>query len=156
MIKAVNGKKIILFLKSIAITIAVGGLSALLTRNSNDFYNALLLPSFAPPSYVFPIVWTILYILLGVSFYLARPLENKASWIFYLLLASLFLWPVIFFKFNQIGFSAIWIILCLVLSIITTLKFYEKNKKAGYLVIPLNIWIAFASVLNIAIYFMNK
>lgn len=156
MIKAINAKKFVKFLSSLAISLAVGGLSSLLTRNSSDFYKSLILPPFAPPSIVFPIVWSILYVLIGISLYLARPLKGDNTKYFVLLMTFLFFWPIIFFIFKNIGLSLIWILITLVLAIVVTIGFYKENKIAGYLLIPLDIWIAFASILNASIYFLNQ
>lgn len=155
MITAINAKKILKFLSSLAITLAVGGLSSFLTRNSNSFYESLILPVFAPPPVVFPIVWTILYVLMGISLYLVRPLKSGSKLSFALLLACLFIWPIIFFNFKNLGFSLFWIILTLLICIITVINFYKENKKAGCLLIPLLVWIMFASVLNAFIYYLN-
>lgn len=156
MIKAINAKKFIKFMSSIALPLAVGGLSSLLTRNSDEFYQSLILPAFAPPSFIFGIVWTVLYVLMGIALYLARPLKSETAKLFGFLLAFLFFWPIIFFRLKNIAFSAIWIIISLILSILSTIGFYRENKKAGYLLIPLNIWIAFASILNICIFILNR
>ena len=155
MIKAINAKKFLSFLKSLALTLAVGGLSAILTRGENSFYETLILPPLAPPSIVFPIVWTILYVLMGISLYLAKPLTKDTKLSFALLLLCLFLWPIIFFVFKSLSFSFLWIVLTLIVCFITVIKFYRQNKTAGLLLVPLLIWILFATYLNGAIFFLN-
>ena len=155
MIKAINAKKFLSFLKCIALTLFVGGLSAILTRGENSFYETLILPPLAPPSIIFPIVWTILYVLMGISLYLAKPLSKEMKLSFGVLLFCLFLWPVIFFIFKSLSFSFIWIILTLIVCFICVIKFLRQNKTAGLLLIPLLLWILFATYLNGAIYFLN-
>ena len=155
MFKTINAKNVLRFLSSIALTLFVGGLSAILTRGENDFYTSLNLPPFAPPPVVFGIVWTILYVLLGISLYVARPLNKNSSISFGTLLLFLFIWPIIFFVLKSIPFSLIWIILTLIVCAITTLRFYNENKLSGLLLLPLLLWIVFATILNGAIYFLN-
>lgn len=122
-------------------------------------YETLKQPLFAPPGIVFPIVWTILYVLMGVSYGILKT-NNKTSdeidSIYYLQLGVNALWSIFFFVFKWRLFSFLWIILLAAFVIIMIKRFYEKNKLAGLLQIPYIIWIAFASYLNIAIYILNR
>lgn len=122
-------------------------------------YETLKQPLFAPPGIVFPIVWTILYVLMGVSYGILKT-NNKTSdeidSIYYLQLGVNALWSIFFFIFKWRLFSFLWIILLAAFVIIMIKRFYEKNKLAGLLQIPYIIWIAFASYLNIAIYILNR
>lgn len=122
-------------------------------------YETLKQPLFAPPGIVFPIVWTILYVLMGVSYEILKT-NNKTSdeidSIYYLQLGVNALWSIFFFIFKWRLFSFLWIILLAAFVIIMIKRFYEKNKLAGLLQIPYIIWIAFASYLNIAIYILNR
>jgi tryptophan-rich sensory protein len=156
MFKTINAKNVLRFLSSIALTLFVGGLSAILTRGENDFYTSLNLPPFAPSPVVFGIVWTILYVLLGISLYVARPLNKNSALSFGVLLLFLFVWPIIFFIFKNIPLSLIWIVLTLIVCAVTTVRFYNENKLSGILLLPLLLWIIFATVLNGAIYFLNR
>ncbi|MBC8595863.1 TspO/MBR family protein [Qingrenia yutianensis] len=162
MIKTFNAKNLKKFLICLAISLGTGGLSAFLTRNSQDFYNTLTRPPFAPPAYIFGIVWTILYILIGIASFLivksgidnSGVSESFKTYIFNLVL--LFLWPIIFFNFNNLWLSVIVIIISLFTAITVFFKFYNINKAAGYLYLPLVLWILFATVLNISIWWLNK
>ena len=147
-----------IFVKSILIPIIVGGAVGLITANSIN-YNDLIQPTFAPPSFLFPIVWTILYVLMGVSYGI---LENKGlndseiNSIYYLQLTVNALWTFIFFVFKWRLFAFIWILILDVLVIDMIIKFYKKNKTAGLLQIPYLIWILFATILNFSVYLLNR
>lgn len=162
MIKTFNAKNLKKLLICLAISLGTGGLSAFLTRNSQAFYNSLAKPPFAPPAYIFGIVWTILYILVGIASFLIvkngtdNPgvTESFKTYIFNLIL--LFLWPIVFFNFNILWLSVVVIIISLFTAITVFFKFYGINKAAGYLLLPLVLWILFASVLNISVWWLNK
>ena len=144
--------------KSISIPIIVGGAVGLITSNAIN-YNDLIQPAFAPPSFLFPIVWTILYVLMGVSYGI---LENKGlvdaetNSIYYLQLTVNALWSFIFFVFKWRLFAFVWILILDALVIDMIIKFYKKDKTAGLLQIPYLLWILFATVLNFAVYLLNK
>lgn len=111
-------------------------------------------PSLAPPDYVFPIVWTILYILMGIASYRVWMNRNKACYdpmalvIYFIQLIFNFFWSIIFFKYGMFEFAFVWLLILLVLVIITTIKFYQIDIKAGNLMIPYIIWLALAASLS--------
>ena len=149
--------KVRIFAKSILIPVLVGALIGLLTSDSID-YNMLVKPSFAPPSILFPIVWTILYILMGVSFGLIESkglMDGKTKNLYYLQLFVNALWSIIFFILKWRLFAVIWILLLDVLVILMIINFYNKNKVSGLLQIPYLLWVLFATVLTISIYLLN-
>lgn len=122
-------------------------------------YNSLVKPFLAPPSIVFPIAWTILYILMGVSYGILknRKLTNlEIDLIYYIQLGVNSLWSIFFFLLKWRLFASIWIIILAILIIVMILKFYNKNKISGLLQIPYLLWVLFAAYLNIAIYILNK
>ena len=147
-----------IFAKSILIPVIVGGTVGLITSNAIN-YNDLIQPAFAPPSFLFPIVWTILYVLMGISYGI---LENKGlvdaeiNSIYYLQLTVNAIWSFIFFVFKWRLFAFIWILILDALVIDMIIKFYKKDKTAGLLQIPYLIWILFATVLNYAVYWLNR
>lgn len=150
--------KIKIYIKSIAIPVIIGGIVGLIISSSID-YNSLEKPFLAPPSAVFPIVWTILYILMGVSYGIlkSRNLTNsEIDLIYYAQLGVNSLWSIFFFLLKWRLFAFIWIIILAILIIVMILKFYNKNKVAGLLQIPYLLWVLFASYLNIATYILNK
>lgn len=146
------------YAKSILIPLVVGGIVGFITSSSMD-YETLKQPFLSPPSIVFPIVWTILYTLMGISYGILQTnqLTNpQINTIYYLQLAVNAIWPIIFFTLKM-RLTAFLIILLLIALIITMIiKFYPKNKTASLLQIPYLIWTLFASYLNIAVYLLNR
>ena len=135
----------------------VGTIVGLLISSSIDYSN-LVKPPLSPPSILFPIVWSILYLLMGISYYILKKNDNTniiISFIYYLQLFVNFLWSIIFFNLEWRLFSIIWIILLDILVITMIYLFYKKDKIAGYLNIPYLIWILFATYLTIGIYILN-
>ena len=150
--------KLKLYVKSIAIPVIVGTIVGMIISGSID-YNSLEKPFLAPPSIVFPIVWSILYILMGISYGILKSnslVDSKINFIYYLQLFVNALWPIFFFTFKWRLFSALWIILLAILTIIMIIQFYKKNKLAGLLQIPYLLWTLFATYLNISTYILNK
>ena len=145
--------KIKIYAKSILIPVILGGIIGIIISGYID-YNA-----FAPPGVLFPIIWTILYILMGVSYGILDSndlVDSDINCIYYLQLLFNLLWPVIFFVFETRFLAFICIIFLLILVIIMTIKFYQKNKIAGLLQIPYIVWTLFASYLNLFIYLLNR
>ncbi len=147
-----------IYLKSILISVVLGGFVGILT-SSNMNYSNLIKPVFSPPAILFPIVWTILYILMGVSYGILKSnlqLTEKGKNIYYLQLFVNYLWPIFFFVFDLKLFSFFWILLLIVLVVFMIKEFYYKNKLTGLLQIPYLLWLVFASVLNFSIYWLNR
>ena len=126
---------------------------------SNDInYNNLIQPQLAPPSIVFPVVWSILYLLMGISYYILKKKNNTniiISSIYYTQLFVNALWSIIFFNLEWRFFAIVWIIILDILVTIMIYLFSKKDKIAGYLNIPYLIWILFATYLTIGIYILN-
>lgn len=154
-------KKAKTYIISIVIALAVGGLSAFLTRNSMDMYQSINQPPLTPPAILFPIVWTILYILMGISsaiIYMRRN-ENDVSGalkIYAFQLVVNFFWSIIFFNMRAYLFSLIWLIILWLLIIAMITSFRKINSTAAYLQIPYLLWVTFAVYLNFMIYFLNR
>lgn len=147
-----------IYLKSILIPVVLGGFVGILT-SSNMNYSNLIKPVFSPTAILFPIVWTILYILMGVSYGILKSnlqLTEKGKNIYYLQLFVNYLWPIFFFVFDLKLFSFFWILLLIVLVVFMIKEFYYKNKLTGLLQIPYLLWLVFASVLNFSIYWLNR
>ena len=146
-----------IYLKSVLIPVIVGGIIGLLISGSMD-YNSLQRPDFSPPSILFPIVWTILYILMGISYGILKTkdlTDNEINFIYYFQLIINAFWPIIFFILKWRLFAFIWIVLLDFVVLFMIIKFYKKDKIAGLLQIPYFIWIIFASYLNLSIYLEN-
>lgn len=148
---------------SIAIALGVGGLSALLTSGNMDIYSRIVQPPLAPPSILFPIVWTILYVLMGISAAMIynekgkKPEEVRNALIVYAVsLVFNFFWSIIFFNMQAYLFAFIWLIALWVLILITIIKYYQIRPLAAYLQIPYLVWVTFAGYLNLAIYILNR
>lgn len=145
-------------IKSILISLGVGILSAILTKGNMDVYNEVN-TIIKPPSILFPIVWSILYILMGISSYLVYKSDSKYkkdALLFYISqLIINFLWSIIFFNLRNFLLSFIWIIALDILVIIMIYLFYKSNKKSAYLQIPYMLWLIFASILTYQIYILN-
>ena len=155
--------KIKTYLISVAIALGVGGLSALITKDSMNIYERIVMPPLAPPGILFPIVWTMLYTLMGISS--ARIFikgkggdENSggALTVYTFQLLVNFLWSIIFFNMEAFLFAFVWIILLWVLIILMIRKFYEIDPVAAWLQVPYLLWVTFAAYLNLAIYILNR
>ena len=150
--------KLKIYLKSILIPVIIGGIIGLIISKSID-YNNLIKPILSPPSILFPIVWTILYILMGISYAILESnsqVDSKINFIYYFQLFVNALWSIFFFSLKWRLFSFIWILLLDVLVIIMIIKFYNKNKTSVLLQIPYLLWILFASYLNLGVYLLNR
>ena len=150
--------KIKIYVKSILIPVIIGGLVGLIISGAID-YNTLQKPFLSPPSILFPIMWTILYILMGVSYGILESKslnDSKNKIIYYSQLFVNAMWSIFFFLLKWRLFSFIWILLLDLLVIVMILNFYKKNKISGLLQIPYLLWIIFASYLNLSIYLLNR
>ena len=125
----------------IIIPLLLGIVSGLLTVPGSNIDSII-------PSWIFPIVWTILYILMGISSYLVFQKESIIPKIYLIQLLFNYLWVFIFFTFKQFTLSFIWIIILIILVIIMIKKFYQIDKTAGYLQIPYLFWLIIAAILN--------
>lgn len=147
-----------IYLKSILIPVIVGTVVGLITSGSME-YNTLIQPPLAPPAILFPIVWSILYVLMGVSYGILESnslVDSSINSIYYWQLFVNALWSFFFFVFEWRLFAFLWILLLLALVILMIVRFYEKNKVAGLLQLPYLAWVTFASYLNLAIYLLNR
>ena len=143
---------------AILIPLAVGSFSALISRNM-ALYSTINKPAFSPPSIVFPIVWTILYVLMGISSYIIYSSDSadktRALKIYALQLFFNFCWSILFFRYNLYLLSFLWLVILIVLICIMIKDFYKINPAAAYLQIPYLLWCIFAAFLNFSIYTMN-
>lgn len=145
---------------NIGFALLAGGIGALLGGKMNEF-STINKPWFTPPAIIFPIFWTILYILMGLSTYLVC--ENKtdkkfkkiACFIYLIQLLVNVLWTPLFFRFKLYLLSFFWILLLIFLVAIMIIKFYKIKPISGYLQIPYILWLIFASILNFSIYMLN-
>ena len=151
------------YLISATATLAVGGLSAFLTKENMDIYETVKTPPLSPPSWLFPVVWTVLYVLMSVSFtrvllerkYSPR-MKRNAVLIYVLNLFFNFMWSIFFFNCRTFLFSFVWLVLLWLIIFAMTVNFYRTDKTAGYLLIPYLLWVTFAGYLNAGIYVLNR
>lgn len=153
----INWKKLILCL---AIPLAVGGLATLLSGGMGD-YRAFNQPPLSPPGWVFPVVWTILYLLMGYASYRvltsgAEPAQIRRALTFYgAQLALNFLWPIVFFGFDLYLVAFLLLIALWVLIFLTIRAFSKIDERAGDLLLPYLLWVTFAGYLNLGVYLLN-
>lgn len=154
----VNKKLLIICL---VIPLAVGGIAALITGESMDRFETLAKPPLSPPGWLFPVVWTILYILMGIASYLAlesrgpQEIIRRGVLLYALQLLFNFLWPIAFFKLEWYLFAFIWLIALWILILLTLRQFRRVSRAAANLLIPYLVWVAFAGYLNLGIYLLN-
>lgn len=156
--KKIQWKKLVICL---AVPLAVGGLSALLTMDAMKTFSSVNQPPLSPPAWLFPVAWTILYLLMGLASYLVavsgtrRTEIHAALTVYALQLAVNFLWSPIFFNWQAYLLAFLWLILLWVLIFITIRRFATISPIAGWLLVPYLVWVTFAGYLNLGIYLLN-
>jgi translocator protein len=160
--KVKNKRSMLTLVLIILFTDAVGALSGYLGMSDPESYNSLIKPVFAPPPWVYIIVWPILYFFMSFAVYricmLGKQGEyiNKAIKLYLFQLLLNFIWTIIFFRFRLIGLAFIELMLLLVFVLLTTFEFFRLNKLAGLIMIPYILWVSFAGVLNYAFWMLNN
>lgn len=150
-----------LLLVCLAVPLAVGALSALLSGNGMRTFSELNQPPLSPPGWLFPVVWTILYLAMGLASYLvltsgaSAEAIRKAIRVYALQLAVNFFWSILFFRFRLYLAAFVWLVLLWVLIIVTTIRFYRIRERAGDLLVPYLLWVTFAGYLNFGVYLLN-
>lgn len=142
-------------------TEAVGALSGWLTRDGALAYKTeIIKPPLSPPGIVFPIVWTILFALMGIGaarVYMAQPspARSRALRLFFVQLFFNFCWSIIFFNLQNFGLALLWLLALWVLILLMILAFRRVDKPAAYLQIPYLLWVSFAAYLNLGVWLLN-
>lgn len=163
MSKKVNVLKIII---AIIIPLSVGMLSSFITKDAMMSFNAMKKPPLAPPGILFPIVWSILYVMMGISSYLIYESDTKnditlkterSKWllIYAIQLVFNFFWSIIFFKLSLYFLAFILLLILWVLVLLLIVKSMKLNKISGYLLVPYLLWMTFAGYLNIGVATLN-
>lgn len=153
--KKIEWKRLIL---SVAVPLVVGGLSAWLTRGGMEEFQTMNQPPLSPPPLVFSIVWPVLYILMGVSYYMIRSVKRNTfteTFIYGLQLTLNFFWSLIFFNMKAYLFAFIWLLLLWLAVLWMIVSFCKVKPLAGKLQIPYILWLTFAAYLNFAVYLLN-
>lgn len=154
-------KSIKSFIIAIVVPLAVGGLSAFITRGNMSDFELLNKPPLTPPAILFPIVWTILYILMGIASYFVyvsdstREAKKTALTVYGIQLGFNFFWSILFFNFKLYFISFVWLFVMWLLILMTILIFYAIDKRSAYLMIPYILWVTFAGYLNFYIFLAN-
>lgn len=151
----IEWKKLILCL---VIPLAIGGIAALLTKNSMGLFTTINKPALSPPGWLFPIVWTILYVLMGLASYLVLQSEKEnttALRMYGIQLVFNFFWPILFFNLELYLLAFFWLVILWLFILLTTILFYQISRPAGYLMIPYLLWVTFAGYLNLSIALLN-
>ncbi len=154
----INKKLLIICL---AVPLAVGGIAGLISGGAMRDFDKLNKPPFSPPGWLFPVAWTVLYLLMGLASYLVltsgkSPKVIKRAIILYgIQLAFNFLWTIFFFNLSAYLFAFIWLVALWGLIDATTFLFQRISNKAGYLLLPYIAWVGFAGYLNLSIYLLN-
>lgn len=154
-------KKTKQILIAIGIPLLLGGLSALATMGSMDTYSTLNSPPLSPPSWLFPVVWTILYALMGLSSYFVlrndmnTTQRNRALLLYGIQLVMNVIWPLIFFELGAYWFAFFWLVVLLILVIATTVAFSRISRPAALMLVPYILWLTFAAYLNLGVAILN-
>ena len=154
--------KKILWAVSAAIPLSVGVIAGLLTRGGMKSFMEFSMPPFSPPAWLFPVAWTVLYILMGTASRLVWTADaeeaviERAQTVYFYQLAVNFLWPFFFFHFQWYLFSFFWILLLWGLVFIMIRRFWKVSKLAAVLCIPYLLWLTFAAYLNLGVWYLNR
>lgn len=154
-------RKIQPYVAFVAIALAVGALSAVLTHSEMDAFSQLKQPPLSPPAWLFPVVWTVLYFLMGVSMAMvwrsSRGQHRRdAVTLWGIQLAVNFFWTILFFNLHARLFAFIWLVLLFVCVVLMTAEFRRWNRSAAWLQVPYLLWLVFAAYLNMAVYLLNR
>ena len=152
-------KKIGKIILAIIIPLAVGGLSALITMNQMELFETVAKPPLAPPRWLFPVAWTILYILMGIASYLlyiADTEEGREALVLYgVQLFFNFFWSIIFFNLEAYWFALIWLFIMWIIILLLLIKSKKVDERAFWLLLTYFIWTTFAFYLNFGIAILN-
>lgn len=154
----INWKKLII---AVAIPLGVGGLAALLTKDGYATFGELRQPFLSPPAWLFPVAWTILYVLMGIASYriwmavTTYEKRKQALFIYGVQLFFNFVWPIIFFNLEEYFFAFVWLVALWLMIFLTWQQFKHIDKIAGWLLVPYLAWVAFAGYLNLGIFLLN-
>jgi tryptophan-rich sensory protein len=156
-----NKTQLLKLFVSVALTLVVGAIAGLFTAKAiPGWYASLNQPSFNPPNWIFGPVWTMLYILMGISFFLiwkqeASKQRSRAIFVFFVQLILNFVWSFLFFNFNRIGLALVEIILLWFSIVFMLFLFYKVKPVAAYINILYLMWVTFAGILNAAYFLLN-
>ena len=146
---------------ALILPLVTGGLASLLSRGRMDLFETVEKPPLSPPAWLFPVAWTILYVLMGVASYrvftarTGSAEKNRALLFYGIQLAFNFFWTLIFFNLGAYWFAFVWLAALLALIVVTTVKFRRIDRPAAYLMLPYIVWVIFAGYLNFGLALLN-
>lgn len=144
---------------AVAIPLAVGGLSAWITKDGMKAFETVNQPPLTPPMWLFPVVWSILFVLMGIASYLVvmqKGEDTKALTLYTVQLIFNFFWSIWFFNLGWYLFAFLWLVALWILILATTVAFYRISKPAAWLMLPYLVWVAFAGYLNLGVWWLNR
>lgn len=144
---------------AVAIPLAVGGLSAWITMDGMKAFEAVNQPPLTPPMWLFPVVWSILFVLMGIASYLVvmqKGEDTKALTLYTVQLIFNFFWSIWFFNLGWYLFAFLWLVALWILILATTVAFYRISKPAAWLMLPYLVWVVFAGYLNLGVWWLNR
>lgn len=147
---------------AILLPLAVGSVASCFVKDAIFIYESLEKPSLSPPGWIFPVVWFVLYVLMGIaSYWIYRMDENdkdvKHAMLLYVVqLGVNFFWPLLFFKYSLQLFALFWIILLFVLVAMLIKAYGKLDKRAAFFMLPYALWLLYGIYLNLGVYILNK
>lgn len=155
----IDFKKILKVGLFIAIPLLIGGLSSLITMGNMQLFDSINKPPLAPPKWLFPVAWTILYIMMGIASYFlykADSEEGREALVLYgIQLFFNFWWSIIFFNLKAYWFDAIWLFTMWIIILILLIKSKKIDVRSFWLLLPYFLWTTFAFYLNVGIAILN-
>lgn len=143
---------------AVAIPLAVGGLSAWITKDGMKAFETVNQPPLTPPMWLFPVVWSILFVLMGIASYLVvmqKGEDTKALTLYTVQLIFNFFWSIWFFNLGWYLFAFLWLVALWILILATTVAFYRISKPAAWLMLPYLVWVALAGYLNLGVWWLS-
>lgn len=151
--------KVKTYILNIMLAELTGAIAGFLTKEGTKAFKYMAKPKLTPPAAIFPIAWSILYLLMGIGISRIELLTQntqKAQTVYMIQLGMNFLWSIFFFNMQAYGFAFLWLVILLALIIVMVVLFYSKDKTAAILQLPYLFWVAFAGYLNYGVWMLNK
>ncbi|MBE5793832.1 MAG: tryptophan-rich sensory protein [Clostridiales bacterium] len=146
----------------LAIPVGIGILSALVSMDGMKRFEQVAKPPLTPPGWLFPVAWTLLYLLMGYASYVVwrsdaskQQIDHALLW-YGAQLAANFLWSPLFFQWDLYFAALLWLVVMLLLIVITMVRFWRVDRKAGILILPYLCWVLFAGYLNAGVWILNR
>ncbi len=143
----------------LVLTLGAGALVGFLTQRDSQFYDGLTKPPFAPPGWLFPVAWSLLYAAMATAMWFVLRAQGRDRYLLLGLyvgqLAVNLLWPYLLFTQQALGLAFFWLVLLWLLAAIMLVQFFKQSRVAGWLLVPYQLWLTFAAVLNFTLARLN-